>query len=169
MLLENQFNTLGTMIQDRMGEAFGDLSPRAAAVLLTLLNRGSLTVSVLAGIVGVSQPTATRLIGGLETRSFIRRSVRDGRSVWVSLTQSGIERAESLQIIRTQRVRSMIQPLNDKECATLAQLIDKILYAMTDSRAAARTVCRYCDHGACEGEDCPVNRRATRIEEQARA
>ncbi len=166
MLLNNQLGALGTVIQDRMDGAFGDLSPRAASLLMTLLNRGSLTVSVAAGIVGVSQPTATRLIGGLENRGYVLRARRHGRNVTVSLTSPGRKRAQGLQARRAQISSAMIHPLKRREREVLAQLIDKLLYRATDSRTAARTSCRYCDHGVCAGGECPINRRASRLEEQ---
>ncbi len=167
MLLENQFGALGTVIQDRMDGAFGELSPSASSLLITLLNTGSLTVSVLAGIIGVSQPTASRLIGGLETRGCLKRAMRDGRTVTVSLTAPGRKSAQSLQAIRADILNDLLRPLEARERATFTRLIDKILFTATGSRAAARTACRYCDHGVCNGEDCPINRRATRIEESA--
>ncbi len=169
MLLENQLGALGVLIQDRMDRVFGDLSPRASSLLITLRCRGPLTVSILAVIVAVSQPTATRLIGGLEKRGYVRRAARDGRNVTVSLTSPGRERAESLQTMRAGVASAMVQPLEGKEREALERLIEKILYAATESRAAARTSCRYCDHGVCGGDDCPINRRATEIEQASSA
>ena len=50
MFLQNHVVALGTLIQDRMTADFGALSPSAAAILLTLANRGPLPVSELAAI-----------------------------------------------------------------------------------------------------------------------
>ena len=170
MLLENQLGALGTLIEDRMAEGFGDVSNRAAALLITLLNRGPLTVSGLAGIVGVTQPTATRLIEGLEKRSFLRRAARQGRAVTVSLSPAGRRKAETLQSRRADLAAELTEPLSAKERKRLVRLIDKILYGATLSRANARIICRYCDHGVCSAAvDCPVDRRATDLEQAASA
>lgn len=170
MFLENQLSVLGTLIEDRMAEGFGDISTSAAALLITLLNRGPLTVSGLAGIVGVTQPTATRLIEGLEKRKFLRRAAREGRLVTVSLTASGRRKAGTLQSRRAALAADLTGPLSAKERKRLGRLIDKVLYDATASRTDARTTCRYCDHGLCSAAgDCPVDRRATALEQAAPA
>ncbi len=166
MLLENHIAAFATLLQDRIEGSFDDLSPRAASVLLTLFNRGPCTVSRIAEIVGTSQPTATRLINGLEKRSLVGRRTRDGRNVVVALTDPGKKTARSVQQARTDLVGSMLSDLTASERAVLAELVDKLLFANTLDRTHARTTCRYCDHGKCQGDHCPVNRRASEIENQ---
>lgn len=164
MLLVNQFAALVTLINDRLDQSFGNLSPRAASALLTLLNRGSLDVSTLARVVGVTQPTATRLIDGLEKRGLSERCPRDGKAVLVRLTSAGRTQAEQLQSVRQACVEEMLKDLSGREQRVLTRLIDKLLFAGTKGRAHARTTCRYCNHGACSGEACPINRKATQLE-----
>ncbi len=164
MLLENQIAAFGTLIQDAMEDGFQDLSPRAAAILITLSNRGPLTVSTIAAIAGVSQPTASRIIDGLEKGKTVQRKARDGRQVVVSLTPSGRRAARRLQQSRAETGRRLLKTLGQDDRKTFARLIDRLLFAATENRQFARTACRYCDHGICKGDVCPINRRADEIE-----
>ena len=164
---ENQLAALGTLLQDRMELTFEDVSPRAASILLTLLSRGALPISRTAEIVGISQPTATRLVDGLQNRGLVRREPRAGRVVIVSLTTAGRETAGRFQRARANVARQLAKPLATRERELLAGFVDKILYAAAAGRTAARTTCRYCDHGVCQGDGCPINRRAGEIERLA--
>ena len=166
MKWENQLAALGTLLQDRMELTFEDVSPRAASILLTLLSRGALPISRTAEIVGISQPTATRLVDGLQNRGLVRREPRAGRVVIVSLTTAGRETAGRFQRARANVARQLAKPLATRERELLAGFVDKILYAAA-GRTAARTTCRYCDHGVCQGDGCPINRRAGEIERLA--
>ena len=65
MFGENKLSVLATLIDDTMRAGFAELSQSAAAALLTLRLRGSMTTSELAAIIGVAQPTAVRLVDGL--------------------------------------------------------------------------------------------------------
>ena len=92
MLLENHLAALGTLVRDRMVAGFGGMSPSAAAVLLTLANRGPMAVSELAAILGVAQPTASRLLdglaGGLAGDGLVARREKRGRRVAIALPYS---------------------------------------------------------------------------------
>jgi len=164
MLMENHFAALNTAVQDRMEQVGDGLSSRAVAVLLTLSNRGSLPVTSVAEIVGVSQPTGTRLIDGLEKHGHLHRRPRDGRSVDVCLTPKGRRAATRLQKARLAVIEELLAPLTRSERKTLGQVIDKLLFHATAGRREARTICRACDHRVCIGRDCPVDSRATEIE-----
>lgn len=166
MLIANHLAALGTMIQDRMTAEFGAMSPSATAVLLTLANRGPLPVSELAAILGVAQPTASRLLDGLVRDGLVVRRDRQGRRVTVALTRLGAAKARSQQRKRAKLAAELLAPLDRRERAALGELIAKLLSNATESRAFARTACRYCDHGLCQGEDCPIGSRADAIERE---
>jgi len=165
MFLENRFAALAMAVQDRMESACEGLSFRAAAVLLTLSNRGPLPISMVAEIVGVSQPTATRLIDGLEKQDLIRRRPRDGRSVTICLTPRGRRTATRLQGARHLVAGEFLGPLRRSERKALSGVIDCLLFHATEGRREARTICRSCDHGVCIERDCPVDRRAAELEQ----
>lgn len=164
MLLDNHLAALGVLVRDRMVAGFGDISPSAAAILFTLANRGPLPVSELAAILGVAQPTASRLLDGLEGGGLIARREKRGRRVTIALTRAGAGKARVLQRARAALAADLLAPLDAGERAVLEKSIAKVLSGATRSRAFARTACRYCDHGVCKGGDCPIGSRATEIE-----
>lgn len=161
----NRVVTLASLVQDRMTGAFEDVSASGAALLLTLLNRGELTVTALADILGVAQPTATRLIDGQQRLGLVRRAGKAGREVRVALTAKGRRRADGLQRARADAAAALLAPLTSAERRALGGLVHKLLYHATESRAFARHTCRYCDHDVCRGRHCPINRRATELEQ----
>lgn len=63
MLIANKLGALGVVIADLTRAAVADLSPTATALLLTLHHHGAMTASELAGIAGITQPTAVRVVG----------------------------------------------------------------------------------------------------------
>ncbi len=160
----NHVAALASLVQDRMRGAFDDVSASGAALLLTLLNRGELTVTALADILGVAQSTATRLIDGQQRLGLVRRAGKAGREVRVALTAKGRRRADGLQRARADAAAALLAPLTAAERRTLGGLVDKLLYHATQSRAFARHTCRFCDHHVCRGRRCPINRRATELE-----
>lgn len=161
----NHVAALASLVQDRMNGAFDEMSASGAALLLTLLNRGGLTVTALADILGIAQPTASRLIDGQQRLGLVRRAGKVGREVRVALTTKGRRRADGLQRARAEAAAALLAPLTAAERRALAGLVDKLLYHATESRAFARHACRYCDHDVCRGRRCPINRRATELEQ----
>lgn len=165
-LIANKFGALGILIGDAMEQALDDLSPTAAAMLSTLSYRSDLTGSMLAGIVGVTQPTATRVLDGLVRRGWIERQESQGRNTPLRLTQAGEARADALRSARHATLARLTANLSDGDRQALDRILDAILAGATTSRAFARTTCRLCDHGTCDGPHCPIGSRATEIEQQ---
>ena len=166
MLLENQLAALVTLISDRMETAYSELSPRAVSALLTLYHRGPLDLSTLATIIGTTQPTATRLIDGLEKAKLVERGAKQGRSISLALTRAGKSRAEQITGARAELTSQFLEPLDNEERDVLAELIDKLAFEGTQDRRHARTTCRYCDHALCTSEVCPIGRKASVVEAQ---
>ena len=78
----NKLGALGLLITDAMDAALGGTSPSAASLLLTLHYRPGITITQLAGVAGIAQPTAVRVLDGLEKRGYlVSRRERAGRSV----------------------------------------------------------------------------------------
>src|ERR1700680_4350950 len=150
MLSASKLGALGVLLSDAEERAAGDLSPSAAALLLALRYRRGATATALAGIAGIAQPTAARVLEGLIRRGLIVRQARTGRTAPLRLTHAGKRRAQALQ---AQRLSAL----------------DRLLAAATTSRAFAWTTCRLCDHAACDGPLCPVGTRATELERAAEA
>mgnify|MGYP003700613769 CR=1 FL=1 len=144
MLIANKLGALGVLIGDLTRDIVSDLSPTAAAILLTLHHHGDATATALAATVGISQPTAVRVCGGLIERGLVVHGERAGKTVPLHLTEAGGQRALALQSARLDALDGLLDPLPESERALLSRLLDDILAGATTSRTAARTTCRLC-------------------------
>jgi len=162
--IANKLGALGVLLMDAMETALGELSPSAAALLLTLRYRGAMTTTVLADIAGVAQPTAVRVADGLVRRGFVERQGRAGRTAPLRLTQAGMRKADALQRARIEAMEGLLAGLAASDRAGFERTLDKLLAGATRSRAFARTTCRLCDHAACVGPFCPIGSRASELE-----
>ncbi len=165
MLIENKLAALATMLDDGMRAGFSDLSASAAAAILTLRHRGSLTTSDLASILGVAQPTAVRLIDGLVRSGLARRGARQGRSAPLHLQSKGRRRAKRLQAARLRVAGDLLQGLGAADRRSLDRILDQLLAGGTGSRDQVRTTCRLCALDRCAGDHCPVGTRAKTLEQ----
>ncbi len=164
MLDANSLGALGLLVSDAMAADTAPHSLSAASALLALHYRRSLTATALAPVMGVRQPTAVRVIGGLERQGLITRTERQGRDAPFCLTHLGEEVASALQQRRLAALDRLLAPLSVEERMQFKALADRLLIAATDSRRTARHLCRLCDHKNCDGPACPVGCRATALE-----
>jgi len=141
-----------------------DLSPSAAAALLTVAQWEPMGAQELAAVIGLSQSAAVRLIDDLATAGLVRRLDKKGRAVPLALTASGRRRAKALQARRLAVIERALAALGRDERAGLEAALPSLLAALTPGRAAARRICRFCDHGLCRGQKCPVGAAATVID-----
>ncbi|PLX36222.1 MAG: MarR family transcriptional regulator [Hyphomicrobiales bacterium] len=169
MLCANKLGAFGLLVFDAMGEALGELSPSAASLLLTLSYRPGLTVTELAAVAGIAQPTAVRVLDGLVKRGLAERGEKIGRTAPLALTNTGRAEAERLQAARLGVLDGLLGALPDDQRAAFEAALDTILAGATTSRSFARTTCRLCDHELCDGPLCPIGTRATEIERNGNA
>ncbi|MGX5733032.1 MarR family winged helix-turn-helix transcriptional regulator [Bosea thiooxidans] len=160
----NKLGAFGTLIRDRIDTALGDLSPSAAAVLSMLHFRPGLTTSELATVVGVSQPTAVRLIDGLERQVLIERGAPVGRVTPLRLTEAGHAEVKALHARRLAALDGALGVLQPDDRRLFVSLLDVVLAGVTTSRAFARRTCRLCEHDLCGPEICPIACRASELE-----
>lgn len=85
----------------RLGREFarvGKVTPQQAETLGLLLERGSVSTSSLASLLGIDPSTASRNLAGLERAGFIvrRRVAEDGRQTDVRLTPRGRRVADAV-------------------------------------------------------------------------
>jgi DNA-binding MarR family transcriptional regulator len=153
----NVAGALAVAIADRL-----DADSRAAA-LITLLERGALTIEWLRRIVGLSHSAAVRLVDRLAGDGLVlRRAGPDRRSVSILLTGRGQRAAERLRREREAMLVGLLAPLEPAERRTLLALAEKVLTGTVTGRWEARLICRLCDHGVCAAPgSCPVDRAAT--------
>ncbi|MDR3436605.1 MarR family transcriptional regulator [Telmatospirillum sp.] len=164
LLDANKLGALGAMIRERTEAALAGLSPSSAAVLSMLHFKPGLTTTELAEITGVSQPTAVRLIDGLEGRNLIERGKPEGRVTPLKVTYAGHEQVKTLHALRLAALDDLLSVLQADERSLFMSMLDRILASATTSRAFARTTCRLCEHDLCGSEVCPIGCRAAEIE-----
>ena len=161
-ILENKIAALATAVTDLTSDAFGERrSHSAAAILQTLLYWGPLTATELARIIGVTQPTAVRVVGGLINEGLVKRHRKHARSVELELSKSGHAEAKRVRHVRLTEGAKLARVLNPTQRQSLETLVDLLLTSATDSRATARRICRFCAHDVCDGPVCPAGMRAT--------
>jgi DNA-binding MarR family transcriptional regulator len=157
----NVMGALALAITDRLrGES-------DAAALITLLERGPLTIEWLRRIVRLSHSAAVRLVDRLAGQDLVRRRAGpDRRSVSIALTPRGRRAATHLRGERERVLVGLLAPLEPAQRSTLLALAEQLLGGMVSGRWEARLICRLCDHGACtRAGGCPVDRAATALGE----
>ena len=168
-LMANKLGALGALIEARTNRALGNRSPSAAAVLSTLHFRPGLTTTDLSKIIGVSQPTAVRLLDGLQRQGFVERGAPVGRVTPLALTEAGRIEVARLHRERLSCVGSLLAVLSPEEAAQLETMLDRVLAGATTSRACARTTCRLCEHDLCGPGICPIGNKAFELEQGGHA
>lgn len=164
MLDANWLVAFTTLLNDSLHDLDDALSPSARAMLLSVEHRQPITVSALAKVLAISQPTATRLADGLERAGLMHRGAKADRAVPLMLTAAGRTRAGAVQAAMQERAAGLLDALTPAERRDFTGAVAKLLAAGTDSRETARTICRYCDHAICNAPDCPVDARASELE-----
>jgi MarR family transcriptional regulator, organic hydroperoxide resistance regulator len=95
-----------------------------------------LGVGELACAAGVSAPTATRMLGGLERAGLVERRTcpRDRRVVRVALTPPGARRMASKRERTNARREALYRSLDPEERAQAARLLERLAAAIEDLR-----------------------------------
>lgn len=157
--LTNLVGALALALSDRL-----DVQTNSdSAALITLLERGALTVEFLRRVVGLSHSATVRLVDRLSAQRFVERGPgRDGRSIAVRLTPRGRRVASRLRQEREHALAAALATLDAEERTHFGSLVEKVLAGLTTDRWQARHICRLCDHGLCQGaRGCPVDQAAT--------
>ncbi|WP_404381779.1 MarR family winged helix-turn-helix transcriptional regulator [Caenispirillum salinarum] len=151
----NKLGALATALADAMADGFGDLSPSAAAAVLTLRQTETLGTTELAQVVGLSQPACTRMVDRLVADGLAQRRPARGRTVPIALTEKGRREGELIQARRLAVLRTVTEGLDKKERKDLDRLLDRLLSAVAADGAAPHRACRLCDTRVCDGKGCP--------------
>lgn len=120
----------------RVGLLPGELTLPQALLVEPLLGGGSCGVTDLALSAGVSAPTATRMLDGLERDGVVtrERSEHDRRCVHVALTPAGVERAEAARAARAAWREQLFAGLTERERRDAAQLFTRLTDLIEDLR-----------------------------------
>src|SRR5580693_9506606 len=127
MLCENKLGVLGLLLSDALEETQFALSRSAAALLLTLFYGQHKTATDLAKVLGVSQPTVTRVLDGLVRQGFVERKGRAGRISLLRLTPAGLRKARLLQDARLNAMKNLLGVLSRRERVAFEHTLDKML------------------------------------------
>lgn len=100
----------------------GDVTPQQAETLQLIAERGSLSTSVLASLLGIDPSTASRNLAGLERSGLISRkkAPEDGRQTDVRLTPRGRRMAEAVTANTIHALNDIIDqvPRTDRQRVT---------------------------------------------------
>lgn len=168
-LLANKLGAMWAALDQAIVGALEDYSPSSAAILLWLSYWPPMSVSELGKVLNLSQPACSRAIDRLADRGFVRKSDSGSRETWVEILAAGRAEAMRLQARRLSVFGGVLGTLTKSEQGEFSNLLDKLLAGVVASRDDARHICRFCDHGLCDGPLCPVGCRATQIEQSVRS
>lgn len=149
-------------------EAAAGVGGGAAAALVHLQHQAKESVGGLGRVLGLSQPGAVRLADRLVGLGLVVRAAPgsgDRRSVELSLTAAGKQRAGLVQAARAAALQAVLSELDKDVTRALAPLLEQLARAlprassMTEpvARDALLHLCRMCDRAACRRDTgCPL-------------
>jgi DNA-binding MarR family transcriptional regulator len=110
----------------------GEVTPQQAEALQLIAERGALSTSSLAVMLGIDPSTASRNLGGLERRGYIqrRRGADDGRQTDVRLTPRGKRTAEAVSFEWTTAYALLLDRLPRTERQRIAEAIEALARAL---------------------------------------
>ncbi len=102
-----------------------DVTMAQMKALYLVASRGSLHISALADLLGVTLSTASGLVDRLVDLGLLERrhDELDRRHVVVRLTPSGTQLLERMRELSSKRVRSMLGSLDDEDLAALGRVL----------------------------------------------
>jgi DNA-binding MarR family transcriptional regulator len=118
------------------GRAAGQLTPQQAEALQTLLERGVLSTSSFADLLGIDPSTASRNLSGLERAGFVarQRAAQDGRQTDVHLTPKGRRMAEALASERRAAYSALLDRIPRADRDRVEHALAVLAQALADDR-----------------------------------
>lgn len=112
----------------------GDVTPQQAETLQLIAERGALSTSTLAELLGIDPSTASRNLSGLERIGLIARQkgADDGRQTDVRLTPRGRRAAQSVTNGAAQNLASLLDRVPRSERARVVEAVE-VLARILDS------------------------------------
>jgi DNA-binding MarR family transcriptional regulator len=106
-----------------------DISLTSLATLSTLDRAGAKKITELAALEGVTQPSMTTLIAGLEKAGFVERSgdPHDKRVSMVSVTSAGRDYIRHRRQVGTKAFATLVSELPPEEAAALAAAVPALV------------------------------------------
>jgi len=115
----------------------GDVTPQQAEALQLLADRGAMSTSMLALMLGIDPSTASRNLAGLERAGYIlrKRGTDDGRQTDVRLTPRGKRTAEAVSVEWNVAYTTLLDRLPRPERQRIAEALE-VLTRVLDGDAA---------------------------------
>jgi DNA-binding MarR family transcriptional regulator len=122
----------------------GEITPEQYWLLRLLHQKGPMSISELAEMLGVTGSSITTACKRLEKAALVRRERQgegcDERVVLAVLTAQGVEQIEAWQQERREMLSRMLAPLNQPEQDELQRLIERVLAATEQTTTAPTSV-----------------------------
>ena len=108
--------------------------PMSQAMVLQSLKNGGMRMSAIAEALGVTQSTATRLVGPLVEQARVERvpAPDDGRSVLIVLTDKGRQSAAQLESLSRRWSEGVIERIPAEQQETVIDAIQTVLNAVSE-------------------------------------
>lgn len=121
--------------------------------------------NALSQALGLSHTATVRLVDKLEAAGFVASEPgEDRRSVSLTLTQAGRDKAQALVAERCRYLCGMLGVLSDEDVEHLSRISELLLKSLVQNEIDAAHICRLCDQVACGGEECPVHTKVMDIQ-----
>ncbi len=110
----------------------GEVTPQQAEALQLVAERGTMSTSALALILGIDPSTASRNLAGLERGGYVmrRRGADDGRETDVRLTPRGKRTAEAVSAEWTAAYALLLDRLPRQERQRIAEAIEILAHVL---------------------------------------
>lgn len=152
----NRLGALWATLDRLMDAALPGQSRSSAAILLTLRHRAPINQIDLAAVVDLSQPACSRAVARLVEQGVVACRSGTGKAVELRLSAAGRRQADAMALRRLQALGGLLGILSHTERAALNAIVDKLVAPPVSGHAYAHQVCRFCDHGICDGPACPI-------------
>ncbi len=98
----------------------------------TLAKKGKCTIGNLSKSLGIALSTATESIDRLTKRRFVKRKkdIKDGRVVWVNLTNTGLEILEKINVKKQRQVAVVLEKLTQRDRDALINILGVVSQAV---------------------------------------
>jgi DNA-binding MarR family transcriptional regulator len=116
----------------------GEVTPQQAEALQLIAERGGMSTSSLALVLGIDPSTASRNLAGLERAGYIlrKRGADDGRQTDVRLTPRGKRTAEAVSVEWTSAYSTLLDRVPRAERQRIADALDALARLLDDGEAA---------------------------------
>ena len=116
-----------------------DVTMAQMKALYLVAARGSMHISALADLLGVTLSTGSGLVDRLVDQGLLERrhQEHDRRHVAVSLTPAGAELMERMRELSVRRVRTMLAAIDDHDLAALGRVLGSFIRQVSEEAAAS--------------------------------